>query len=54
VCVVGTAGNKRIRDDGLLRIVEGLEKNTSLKELHLKPYGVFPLYILLHSVVLSH
>ena len=46
------AGNDEIRDEGAIRIAEGLEKNTSLKVLYL--YGVFPPPLLLHHVVLSH
>jgi hypothetical protein len=37
---VGTAGNPDIGDEGAIRIAEGLEKNTSLKELRL--HRVFP------------
>ena len=47
-----TAGNERMGDEGAIRIAEGLEKNTSLKELDLD--GVFPPHLLLHHVVLSH
>jgi hypothetical protein len=39
VCVVETAGNERIGDEGVILIAQGLEKNTSLKELRL--FGVF-------------
>ena len=49
---VGTAGNRGLGDEGMIRIAEGLEKNTSLKKLCL--WGVFPPYLLLHHVVLSH
>ena len=41
-----------IGDEGAIRIAEGLEKNTSVKELCL--IGVFPPHLLLHHVVLSH
>ena len=41
-----------IGDEGAIRIAEGLEKNTSVKELCL--IGVFPPHSLLHHVVLSH
>jgi hypothetical protein len=37
--VCSNAGNKGIGDEGAFRIAEGLERNTSLKELHLP--GVF-------------
>ena len=48
-----TADNWAIGDEGVIRIAEGLEKNTSLIRLNLD-YGVFPPHLLLHHVVLSH
>jgi hypothetical protein len=37
---VGTAGNRGLGDEGMIRIAEGLEKNTLLKKLDLE--CVFP------------
>jgi hypothetical protein len=35
VCVWWNTGNYEIGDEGIIRIAEGLEKNTSLEELDL-------------------
>jgi hypothetical protein len=51
---VATAGNYELGDEGVIRIAEGLEKNTSLIRLYLAFARMFPPDVLLHPVVISH
>jgi hypothetical protein len=46
-----TVGNE-IGDEGAIRIAEGLEKNTSLKHLHIR--GVFPPHSLFIHYCISY
>jgi hypothetical protein len=55
LCVCFTTGNESIGDEGVIRIAEGVEKNTSLKELEcgrvFTPCSFFIHWCISHSFI---